>query len=72
MSEYKYHMCKADPNVQSSWAVYDYQGIYLFRACDKCEEAKRAQYNPWVFTGYDQSDVDEDIEPDDYVGWEDY
>ena len=67
MSEdYRYHMCKADPDVDRSWAVHDYQGIYLFRACNKCEESKRARYNPWVFEGYDQSYVNESIEPDDF------
>ena len=70
--DYENHVCKMDPDTKGSWAVYDYQGIYLYRACEKCEAVKKAQYNPWVFTGYDQGDVDEDIDSDDYRGWKDY
>ena len=63
---YKNHNCKADPDTDASWQVYDARGIYLFRACDKCEADKKATYNPWVFSGYDENDVDEDIEPISY------
>lgn len=42
--------------------VYDAQGIYLCRVCDKCRKEKLSHYNPWVLSGYDQGDVDEPIE----------
>lgn len=47
-----------------TWALYDAQGIYCARVCDACEDAKRAQFNPEVFTGYTQADVDEPINPE--------
>jgi hypothetical protein len=33
--------------------------------CDDCREEKLSRYRPEILTGYDQSDVDEQIEPDD-------
>lgn len=50
----------------NSWWVYDAQGIELCKVCDKCEERKLAQYRPEILRGYDQSDVDEPIEPDEW------
>lgn len=47
------------------WRLYDAQGIYLCRVCPTCEETKKACYRPEILTGYDQSDVDEPIEPAD-------
>jgi hypothetical protein len=49
---------------QYTWALYDAQGIYCCRVCDACEEAKAAQYNPVIFAGYTQADVDEPINPE--------
>ena len=46
-------------------AKFDCKGIFLFYYCNKCYEIKKSKYNPWVFSGYTQADVDEDIEPDD-------
>lgn len=47
---------------------YDYQSIYLGRACSKCIDSFRKKYNSWVFTGYDQAFLDqysgERIEPE--------
>ena len=43
-------------------AHYDAQGIYLCRACEKCEKEKMGRYRPEILTGYNQSDVDEPIE----------
>jgi len=48
-----------------TWEEYDAQGIYLCRVCDCCVEAKLSRYRPEILTGYDQSDVDEPIEPED-------
>ena len=70
----KNHTCKPG----ESWWVNDAQGIPLCRVCDECEAKKLARYRPEILTGYDQSDVDEDIEPDDSSvasdlgGWSDY
>lgn len=46
------------------WREYDAQGIYLCRVCDVCVKAKLARYRPEILTGYDQSDVNEPIEPE--------
>jgi hypothetical protein len=46
------------------WDAYDAQGIYLCKVCDLCESAKMARYRPEILSGYDQSDVDEPIEPE--------
>lgn len=54
------HECERD----ESWAEYDAQGIYLCRVCSKCREDKLSRYRPEILTGYDQSDVDEPIEPE--------
>lgn len=46
-----------------SWWEKDARGIPLRRVCDKCRRAKLAGYRPEILTGYDQSDVNEPIEP---------
>jgi hypothetical protein len=56
----RYHRCER----YESWWVNDYQGIPLCRVCDKCEKEKLSQYRPEILRGYDQSDVDEQIEAD--------
>ena len=56
------HQCNRD----ESWEVCDAQGIYLCRVCDRCERQKLARYRPEILSGYDQSDVDEPIEPEEY------
>lgn len=47
---------------------FDCYGIYLGRACSKCLEKFKSKYEPWVFSGYSQSDLDqhsgERIEPE--------
>ena len=48
-----------------SWWTNDAQGIPLCRVCDECEIAKLSTYRPEILNGYNQSDVDEPIEPDD-------
>ena len=50
---------------QHSWWENDAQGIPLARVCDKCVEQVLSKYRPEILSGYDQSDVDESIEPDD-------
>ena len=49
-----------------SWWANDAQGIPLCRVCDECEDEKLSHYRPEILTGYDQSDVDEPIEAEDY------
>ena len=48
-----------------SWWEYDAQGIELAKVCERCVDAALAGYRPEILRGYDQSDVDEPIEPDD-------
>lgn len=50
--------------VDGSWWEYDAKGIPLCRVCDVCREAKLSRYRPEVLTDYDESDVDEPIEPE--------
>lgn len=47
-----------------SWWLTDCKNIPLTRVCGDCWKAKKTLYNPWVFSGYDQSDIDEQIEED--------
>ena len=45
------------------WPRYDYRGIYLCRACERCEKAKLAGFRRVIVEGpYDQNDVIESIE----------
>ena len=60
-----HHECARD----DSWPEYDARGIYLCRVCDLCRKAKLSIYRPEILTGYDQSDVDEPIEPDGWGDW---
>ena len=53
---------------QGSWWAHDAQGIPLARVCDTCVDAKLSTYRPEILHGYDQSDVDEPIEPEE--GWD--
>jgi hypothetical protein len=52
----------------NSHMLMDGRGIYLCRVCAKCEQRKRAQYRPVIFTSYTQADVDEPIEEEDWRG----
>ena len=54
-------------NRAERYEVSDAQGIFVFFACsDACEKHKAQRYRPEIFTGYNQSDVDEPIEPEEY------
>jgi len=48
-------------------ALNDAQGIFVSYVCDKCEANVKSKYRPEIFTGYTQADVDEPIEPEDYM-----
>jgi hypothetical protein len=61
------HECvNGRPSTEPSWWESDARGIPLCRVCDDCREEKLGRYRPEILTGYDQSDVDEPIEPE---GW---
>ncbi len=51
---------------QDTWDLVDAQGIYCAKVCELCESVKMAQYTPQTFSGYNQSDVDEPIEANDW------
>jgi hypothetical protein len=53
-------------STEPSWWANDAQGIPLCRVCDVCEKQKLSRYRPEILSGYDQSDVDEPIEAEDY------
>lgn len=55
--------CSCGSGKPSEWQ-YDAQGIALTRTCDDCHAEKMSRYRPEILTGYDQSDVDEPIEPE--------
>ena len=50
---------------EPSWWLLDANGIETQRVCVCCIEEVRSHYQPWVFDGYDQSDLDEPIEAED-------
>lgn len=50
---------------EPSWWEHDARGIPLVRVCDQCKDRKLSRYRPEILSGYDQSDVDEPIEPED-------
>jgi len=56
-------MSKTHTCTDAYW-VNDAQGIPLCKVCDECREEKLSRYRPEILTGYDQSDVDEQIEDD--------
>jgi len=55
---------KCDHTRADSWWEHDGRGIPLARVCNKCCEAVLAQYDPKILEFYSQSDVDEQIEDD--------
>ena len=62
------HVCKnGEWSNDDARFVNDYQGIPLARVCDDCESEKLSRFRPEILTGYDQSDVDEPIEPEEEI-----
>jgi len=47
---------------EESWWETDAQNIPLARVCSRCVDEVLSRYRPEILTGYDQSDVDEQIE----------
>jgi hypothetical protein len=64
------NMTDCEHDKSNSWWVSDAQGIPLARVCDTCEDKVLSRYRPEILSGYSQSDVDEDIEPD--YDWDGY
>jgi hypothetical protein len=61
----KSHTClNSQKSEEPSWWVKDAQGIPLVRVCQYCEYAKLEFFRSKILTGYNQSDVNEPIEPD--------
>ena len=58
------HECLDGLSETPSWWEYDAQGIVLCRVCDRCKRHHLSRYRPEILSGYDQSDVDEQIEED--------
>ncbi len=61
------HSCVGDkPSIEPSYWEYDGRGIPLCRVCDDCKKEKMSRYRPEILSSYNENDVDEPIEPDDY------
>jgi hypothetical protein len=56
--------CNCGSGEFASWE-YDAQGIPPCKCCDQCRDERPSHYRPEILHGYDQSDVDETIEPED-------
>ena len=56
--------CRNHTKFDGSWWANDARGIPLCRVCAKCMKEKLRRYRPEILTGYDQSDVDEPIDPE--------
>ena len=63
MGIYDVRPCPCGSGEPSQW-MFDCKGIPLDRVCTECADAKRARYNPIIFDGYTQADMDEQIEED--------
>jgi hypothetical protein len=67
MTHLREHSCiDGTVSTEPSWWAHDARGIPLCRVCDTCRRQKLSRYRPEILTGYDQNDVDEPIEPEDY------
>jgi hypothetical protein len=59
------HSCVGGyPSKEPSWWATDGRGIELCRVCDLCRDEKLARYRPEILRPYDESDVNEPIEPE--------
>ena len=66
------HYCKdGNWSEEFAWWVNDAQGIPLAKVCGECKKEKLSGFRPEILSGYNQSDVNENIEPEDYydVSW---
>jgi len=60
-------LCQCKSGLGDYW-LYDCHHIALCLVCSACEKDKRENYQPWVFTGYTDADVECPIEPEPEVG----
>lgn len=61
----KLHFClNGETSTEDSWWENDAKGIPLCKVCGKCRKEKLSQYRKVILEGYNQSDVDEQIEPE--------
>lgn len=59
-------MKRCDHTIGDSWWEVDGRNIPLARVCDKCYDAVMARYRPKILDHYNESDVDEPIEGDEW------
>lgn len=57
------HLCDCGSG-EESYILYDARSIPCGRVCSKCEEEKKSQYRPEIFTDGDY-ECDEVVEPED-------
>jgi hypothetical protein len=55
---------RCNHSTDESWWETDARNIPLARVCSRCVDEVLSRYRPEILTGYDQSDVDEQIEED--------
>ena len=60
---------KAVKDFDPAYPVYDIHGIFVFHACEKCEDEQKKKYDPVIFDDYDGYEekarsYGERIEPD--------
>ncbi len=58
------HTCTDGERRPGGWWESDARGIELCIVCELCRDQKLSKYRPCILNGYDQSDVDEPIEPE--------
>lgn len=58
-----FRICDCGSGRPSQWE-YDAQNIPLCRVCSACKTEKLKKYRPEILSGYDQNDVNENIEPE--------
>ena len=59
----RYTNCRRCNTGKEAWWEFDAQGIPLCKVCADCADEALSRFRPEMLTGYDQSDVDEPIEP---------
>jgi len=58
--------CRQHTKYDNSFWVNDSRGIPLCRVCSDCKAEKLKGYRPEILSGYNQNDVNEPIEPEEY------
>jgi len=63
--EIRNNACRCGSGLWAEWQ-YDGRGIPLCKTCDKCHDKEMSKYNPVILGYYDQGDIDEPIEEEEY------